>query len=259
MKIEQVAAITWTIRETCKTAEDFRISMQKLADIGYKAVQVSSRPPVELMSNAEVVEACQTAGLTICATHENADAILNNTETAIQNLKELSCTYTAYPFPANLDLGDVDVLKDFCDKLDKAGAAFREEGLVLTYHNHAIEFQKVAGKTILDTIYDETDPSNLQGEIDTYWVQSGGGNPVEWCQKLNNRLPLLHMKDLGVYSGNESTMTEIGAGNLDFKAILKVAESAGCQWFIVEQDECPGDPFESLKQSFDYIRVNLVV
>jgi hypothetical protein len=32
----------------------------------------------------------------------------------------------------------------------------------------------------------------------------------------------------------------------------------GCAWFIVEQDTCPGDPFDSLRQSFDYIKANLV-
>ena len=39
--------------------------------------------------------------------------------------------------------------------------------------------------------------------------------------------------------------------------IIAEAEAGGCEWFIVEQDTCPGDPFESLKQSFDYIKAHL--
>jgi sugar phosphate isomerase/epimerase len=47
------------------------------------------------------------------------------------------------------------------------------------------------------------------------------------------------------------------AGNLDWRAIVREADAAGCEWYMVEQDMCPGDPFASLKQSFDYIREHL--
>ncbi|MFZ0435865.1 MAG: hypothetical protein WAL87_07850 [Chthoniobacterales bacterium] len=32
------------------------------------------------------------------------------------------------------------------------------------------------------------------------------------------------------------------------------ATAAGCKWFIVEQDTCPGDPFECIKRNFDYLK-----
>lgn len=44
MKIEQIALITYTIRDSIQTAEGFRESMAKLAKIGYKAVQISGMP-----------------------------------------------------------------------------------------------------------------------------------------------------------------------------------------------------------------------
>ena len=37
------------------------------------------------------------------------------------------------------------------------------------------------------------------------------------------------------------------------QAICRAAETAGCRWFIVEQDTCPGDPIDSLRQSFAYL------
>src|SRR5439155_1236758 len=95
-------------------------------------------------------------------------------------------------------------------KLDAAGAALRKAGQVLTYHNHAIEFVRHGKKTGLEILFDETAPENLQGEIDTYWVQFGGGDPVDWCRRLKGRLPLLHMKDYGFSKKNEPAMAEIG-------------------------------------------------
>jgi len=257
MKIEQVACITYTIRDHIRTPEDFRRSMAKVAGIGYRAVQISGMEP-DLLGAEEIRTICADNGLTICATHEPSDQILNSPERVAERLETLGVRYTAYPFPGGIDFNDPESRSSLIRKLDKAGAVLRESGSVLTYHNHATEFVKWEGKPALAHIYDETDPANLQAELDTYWIQLGGGNPVEWCERLKGRLPLLHLKDVGVREGNEPTMFEIGEGNLDFKTIIAAAESSGCEWFIVEQDTCPGDPFESLRKSFDFIRRELV-
>ena len=126
--------------------------------------------------------------------------------------------------------------------LDRAGAVLRKAGQVLTYHNHAVELTPFRGKTALDYIYAKTDPQNLQGEIDTYWIQHGGGDPVDWCRRLKGRLPLLHMKDYTVKPDGQPDFASIGAGNLNWPAIIAAAEESGCEWFIVEQDTTPGDP-----------------
>lgn len=257
MKIDQIALITFTIRDSIQTPESFRESMQKLARIGYKAVQISGMPH-DVMPAGEIAAVCAENGLTICATHEPSDMILDEPEKVAERLNVLGARYTAYPFPAKVDFSDAKSRKTLIRKLDRAGAVLREAGLVLTYHNHANEFFRYDGKTALQHIYDETAPENLQAEIDTYWVQLGGGNPEAWCRRLKGRLPLLHLKDVGVREGNSPIMHEIGYGNLDFKSIVAAAEESGCEWFIVEQDSCPGDPFESAKLSFDYIVENLV-
>jgi sugar phosphate isomerase/epimerase len=257
MKIDQVALITYTIRDFIQTPEGFRESMRKLADIGFKAVQISGMP-LDVMPAEEIAAVCAENGLTICATHEPSQMVLEEPEKIVERLKKLGTKYTAYPHPTGIDFNDAAAREKFIAQLDHAGAVLRDAGLVLTYHNHATEFFSWDGKTALAHIYDETSPENIKAEIDTYWVQLGGGNIIEWFQKLNGRLPLLHIKDVGVREANEPTMFEIGYGNLDFKKIVPAAEAAGCEWFIIEQDTCPGDPFDSLKMSFDYIAANLV-
>ena len=64
-----------------------------------------------------------------------------------------------------------------------------EAGLTLSYHNHSGEFRRHDGKLILDIIYDESDPRCVQGQIDYYWVQHGGGDSEDWCRKLEGRMP----------------------------------------------------------------------
>jgi len=255
MKLSQVAAQCYTIREFCKNAADFAVSMKKVKTIGYAAVQISGVGPIP---EDEIVKIVKGEGLVICATHENGKVITEETQKVIDRLGKLGTPYTAYPHP-HIPLNTIDEVKALAKAMDKAGEMMRKAGQVLTYHNHAVEFKKFGGKTMLDIFYDETGPTNLQGEIDTYWVQSGGGDPVAWCTKLKNRLPLLHLKDYGVGAdGKGGVISEIGNGNLDWKRIIAAAEASGTKWFIVEQDTCPGDPFVSLTQSFDYIKANLI-
>jgi sugar phosphate isomerase/epimerase len=51
-----------------------------------------------------------------------------------------------------------------------------------------------------------------------------------------------------------TSFKEVGSGGLDFPAILKAAASAGVSHLFVEQDQTPGDPTASLRQSFQYLQ-----
>ena len=53
------------------------------------------------------------------------------------------------------------------------------------------------------------------------------------------------MKDM-TNRANKPTMAEVGEGNLNWPSILAAAKEAGVQWYIIEQDVCERDAFESL-------------
>jgi len=249
MKIAQVAVQLYTVRDFCKTAPDLAQTLKKVRAIGYQAVQISGVGPIP---EAEIVAMLKAEGLTCCATHEGN--ILTEPLKVVERLRKLGCRYTAYPYPGGVKLETLDDVKNLAKQLNASGKILADAGQVLTYHNHNIEFRKFGGHVMLDVLFEETNPAYLQGEPDTFWVQYGGGSPEAWCRKLAGRLPLLHLKDYGVTADNKHTFAEIGNGNLDWKAIVKAAEKSGCEWYIVEQDSCPGNPFDSLKMSFDYLK-----
>ncbi|MFQ3577951.1 MAG: sugar phosphate isomerase/epimerase [Verrucomicrobiia bacterium] len=255
MKISNVAVQLYTLRDFCQTPSDLAASLKKLREIGYEAIQVSGIGPI---SYEEVRTIASGEGLTICATHESSEMILDQPELVVDRLKTLGCLHTAYPYPAGVDFSQADAVKRLAEKLDRSGAILAESGLILSYHNHHHEFLKVNGTTILEQLYASTQPSHLAAELDTYWVQYGGGNPVEWCKKMAGRMRCLHIKDYAINREAKVVFAEIGHGNLDFHAIIAAAEDGGCEWFIVEQDSCPGDPFDSLAASFEYISNSLV-
>jgi sugar phosphate isomerase/epimerase len=261
MRLEQLAVQMYTVRDFTQTLEGLRESFRKIKAIGYPAVQLSAEGP---FPDSDFVAALKESGLQCCATHEPGAEILRETEKVIARLKTLGCKFTAFPIPAGLigatpfpgegSLDSLEEVKSLARGLDRAGARMREAGLTLCYHNHAAEFLRYGQKTALELLYENSDPKNLQAELDVYWVQAGGANPVAWCERMKGRLPLLHLKDFGIASDFKTRFAEIGYGNIDMKAVVRAADEAGCEWYIVEQDLCPGDPFRSLELSFQYIQ-----
>lgn len=273
MNITQLGVQIYTVRDYLPDQKGIVASMKKIRKIGYTAVEVIGLGSID---NDELKQILDGEGLTCCCGHESPSEILDQSEKIIERINKLGCKYIAYSYPDGIDLSTTDSVKVFAHKLDAAGRFLSKSGYILLYHNHDIEFQRRDGKLILDIIYDNTDSTNLQAELDTYWIQHGGGDPVNWCRKMNKRMPILHIKDYAmmekpegvkpflrpdeyVISSNPGpTFAEIGWGNLNWKNIISQAEKSGCKWFIVEQDTCPGDPFDSLKKSFDYIQEHLI-
>jgi sugar phosphate isomerase/epimerase len=255
MKISQVAAQLYTVRDHMKTAADFATTLAKVRKIGYQAVQLSAIPG---LPEEDVAATLADVGLVCCSTHESSQLVLDQPAAIAQRVRKYNgCTSTAYAYPSGVKLDDLEDVLAFAKRLNESGRIMREHGVSLAYHNHNIEFRRYGRRTMLEVLYEETDPRNLLGEPDTYWIQYGGGDSVEWCERLKGRLPLLHMKDYKTTFDDKPAFAEIGHGNLNWKKIVAAAEASGCEWYIVEQDRCDGNPFDSLRMSFEYIRDNL--
>ena len=179
---------------------------------------------------------------------------------AIDQTKTWGFTYAVFPYLPPAERGGLDKFRELCDRLNRAGAKCREAGLRFCYHNHAFEFEPMEGTTGFEVMIDRLDKSLCAFEVDVFWVSVAGHDPVELLQKLSGRVPLLHLKDkargtpvMFKESVARSAFKEVGQGVLDWRGLLRAASSAGVQHYFVEQDQTPGDPVDSLRQSFTYI------
>jgi sugar phosphate isomerase/epimerase len=252
-KIDQVAIQLYTLRNFTRTLPDFVATLKKVREIGYRSVQVSGIG----IPYPEAKKALDDAGLIVCATHESGELILQNPGAVSERLNAIGTTHTAYPYPAGIDFGNAETVRELARKLDAAGATLAKNGHTLSYHNHGVELTRFGDATVLDYLMEATNPAHLKAELDTYWVQYGGGDPVAWIDKVAGRAPLLHLKDYAISRESKPFFAEVGHGNLDWKKILASAQRAGVEWLIVEQDDCPGDPFDSIRKSFDYLNALL--
>ena len=240
-----IAVQGYTLRDSCKTVLDIAKTCTRIKKIGYEAVQVSAWaaiPPTELRKILD------GEGLVCCATHVGWDAVTKEPQKLADEHAILGCKHTAIGSGPGIWDGSAPKTEThwsgFAKAASAAAKALKPMGLSFGYHNHAVEFEKVGKRTIMDVIIEDSDPV-LTLEIDTFWVQHGGADPAEYVRKVKGRCPLLHLKDMTIVN-NKITMAEVGEGNLNWKPILAAAKDSGVEWYIIEQDTCQRDPFESI-------------
>jgi sugar phosphate isomerase/epimerase len=93
-------------------------------------------------------------------------------------------------------------------------------------------------------------------EIDVYWTQTAGLDPVKVINDFGKRAPLLHIKDGPATAGSPvHQQVAVGQGNVDIVACAKAAQKTA-DWLIVELDECEGDIFQTVEESYRYLTEN---
>lgn len=247
----QLAAQLYTCREFTQTPEDIAETMQKVAAIGYPAVQLSALGPID---PAELRRICDANGLAICSTHVAFDRLQEDTAAVIAEHEIYGCRYPGVGGMSSRYLGSAEGYAQFAREASEVGRELQAAGMTFVYHNHSHEFQHFGERRGMDILFEESDPVAFQFELDTYWVQHGGASPVAWINKCAGRLPVIHFKDMRITADRTPYYCEVGEGNLDWPGIIAACRAAAIEWYIVEQDVCEGDPFDSLRQSYENLR-----
>ena len=205
------------------------------------------------MTPAAFKQSIEDAGMEVLSSHTGkplADPVADTNweetwawwDTAIQAHKDAGMKYIVVPWiPTPKTLAD---LQAYCDYFNQIGEKCNEAGLRFGYHNHNFEFKEIEGEIMYDYLLNNTDPSKVFFEMDVYWLQQGGFNPVDYMNKYPGRFELLHIKD----------ELEIGeSGEMDFEAIYNNAETAGTKYMIVEVERYTGTPLDGVKESYDFL------
>jgi sugar phosphate isomerase/epimerase len=240
-----IAAQLYTVRDQIKDPSRVGGVLGRLREIGYTAVEVAGLGPITAERFGQELA---LAELTACATHASLERLTGDLSAVAAECREWGCQYVVVPGLPN-EYRSGAGLKRFAREADALARDLQPFGLKLAYHNHSFELERWDGQTGLEALFDAAPAQTLLAELDTYWLQYGGANPVEWILRLKNRVPLVHLKDMAVVGG-KTVMAEVGEGNLDWARILHACRTAGTEWLVVEQDECLRDPMESLAISF---------
>ena len=247
MPRHSVAAQLYTVRQFTQTAEDMARTLQRVRQIGYRAVQLSGLGPI---SAEELKTMLDEAGIAVCTTHTAYERLRDDLPAVIREHQLWDCRNVAVgSMPREYREAGEEGFRRFAREASEVGRKLHEAGLTFSYHNHSFEFERFGGRLGLEMLFEESDPRYFQAEIDTYWVQHGGGDPAAWIRRFRGRMPVVHLKDMAIVNGAQ-VFAEVGEGNLNWPAIMDACREAGVQWYAVEQDICQRDPFESLAISY---------
>ena len=248
---KRIGAQLFTVREYCKTIEDFDKTCERLHNIGYKMMQVSAVGPTDgklLKASAD------KHGLDVTVTHCRDPRYMDDLDGVIEYHKDLDCKIAGLGCMPNIDNFDENVMNDFIRNYGNVVAKLKDNGLTFGYHNHAVEFKKFKGKRIMDIIIEEMQSDNFKLIFDVYWATYAGLDPAKFIREHKGSIACVHFKDYTIFGMNEIRMAPVGEGNVEWDNVIDACNEAGVQYAYVEQDHCYGeDPFECMARSYEFL------
>lgn len=267
----------FSVRKTMD--KDFLGTLRKVAEIGYRHVEFAIFPynngefEPEL-KGAELRRRLEDIGLnvvnTMVAWHEKLDW-----ERVVEYCSELGSVGFCSPI---FFYRNRDAVLQRAEWLNRMGALSRRHGLEFYFHNHFMEFQQFDGRHGFDLLLENTDPDTVLFELDTFWAQRGGMNPVDLMDRIGRRLRLIHQKDISrtarpvnlfevipdgtnitydvfyPLGSSVSDFTEVGTGIMDIEGIVRKAASLGSvRHIVIEQDQTALTELESIRISHDCV------
>jgi len=255
----QLAVQLYTVRDFTHTASEFAETLQKIRAIGYEAVQLSA--VAAMNGDAPAVDAALARrmlddnGLRCIATHRNWNDLADRTDAELEFHHTLGCDFTAIGgIPGTYGGRAAEAFSSFIEDAGPVVARLKAAGIRFGYHNHAFEFMRAGEgrRTLFDLLIECGNP-DLMLELDVYWADHAGVNPVRLLDRCRGRMPVIHVKDKGISPEGQPEMAPIGEGNLDWDGIIPACRAAGVEWYAVEQDVCRRDAFDCLRSSFQYL------
>lgn len=227
--------------------KDIAGTFRQIADIGYRTVELSA-DFYEKRKPADVRALLDAHGLSSPVGLYRDDTIRDDTAGVARAARTIGQRYVGLPSLSASSRVSRESYRQAAGRFNEWGRRLKDEGLMLTYHNHAFEFETLGGDSpAFDILLRETDPELVAFELDLYWIDKAGHDPVAYFERFPGRFALFHLKDST--PAPAKAFAPVGAGVMDFRRILSYAERAGMRHAFVEHDK-PDNPIASIRTSY---------
>ncbi len=242
-KLDKIGLQLYTVRDAAKA--DMAGTLAKVAQIGYREIEFAG---LFDHTPSEVRGMLDQNRLAAPSSHVPYNTLGADWDKTLDDAKTLGQTFIVCPTVDDELAKQPDGWKRAAEAFNRAGNASKKVGLQFGYHNHTKEFMPVNGKLPYEILLTECDPELVKMEMDLYWITKAGQDPFKYFNAYPGRFPLVHVKDMA----KDGSMTSVGAGTIDFKAIFAQSGKAGIQHYFVEHDD-PKSPFDDIRSSFRYL------
>ncbi|WP_194775391.1 sugar phosphate isomerase/epimerase family protein [Pararhodonellum marinum] len=181
-------------------------------------------------------------GLKIIGVGANYETLKNNPQEIIDRAKHYGAKYaTCTWIPHTNGEFSFKETKEAVDLFNEAGKILKKSGITLAYHPHGYEFKPHEGGVLFD--YFLKNAKHFDFNMDVYWVQMGGGDPVAIMKAYPKKFPMLHVKDRAHGTpgstdgrGDVESNVPLGTGDLDMEGIILQAKKNRTKYLIIEDE-----------------------
>ncbi|WP_266369382.1 sugar phosphate isomerase/epimerase family protein [Tellurirhabdus rosea] len=196
------------------------------------------------MAADEFKKLLKERNIRIPATGAGYEEITKDPMAVVQKAKDLGASYVMVAWiPHQKGNFDLKTAQKAVEDFNRVGKVLKDNGITFCYHNHGYEFQPHENGTLFDYMVKNTNPEYVSFELDIFWAQHGGADPVALLNKYGSRWKLMHLKDMkkgikGDLTGGTAPENDVvlGEGQIDIPAILKAAKKAGIQHYFIEDE-----------------------
>jgi sugar phosphate isomerase/epimerase len=208
---------------------------------------------------AEFKTLCEARGIEFVSLGAGYDQLVKAPDSVARQARILGAKFVMCAWVPHKGLFNIDDAKKAVADFNRVGRVLKENGIVFCYHAHGYEFQNYENASLLDYLINNTNPKWVSFEMDIFWIQFGGGNPVALLKQYGDRWKLMHLKDLrkdAERNPNGLTTPDndvpLGAGELDIPAILKEAQKIGIKHFFIEDES--NNVYTQVPMSIRYLK-----
>ena len=244
----------YSVRDRCQDKDDMLACLKELKAVGYNVVQLAGH---SADITPEMIKAMMDeSGLNAISIHGSYDRLKDDFDAYIKDLKTIGVKSIGTGMPGDLRTTPEGVM-EFIKQINKIVPKLEDNGIHYGYHNHAFEFERFfpVGKNAMELMLENCIPE-MKFELDLFWVQRGGANPIDMLRKFDGRMFTTHIKDMNGSKDSVATIAAVGKGNLNFAQILPVAGECGSQYVFIEQDNAPasGNSVEEVAFSLNTLK-----
>ena len=221
--------------------KDIPGTLDRIQAMGIKEIEGDSGK----MPAAMYKKLCDARGIRIPSTGAQFKELAEDPMSIVTKAKTLGAKYVMCAWIPHGALGSFNIAdaNKAIEVFNAAGKVLKENGLTFCYHPHGYEFKSYGNGTLLNHIIENTNSEYVSFEMDTYWIQFGGGDPVALLKKYSSRWKLLHLKDMKKgtvknLTGNSNVENNVplGTGEIDMVGILKEARNIGIAHYFIEDE-----------------------
>ena len=250
----------YSVRDDCKN--DLPGTLAALAKMGYQGVEWAGY--FGGLAAADLRKMLDDLGLKSAGTHTGLQTLQGDELARTVEFNQiLGNRYLIVPgLPGDIRKAGPKAWREVAHQLDQAAGKVAYANMRVGYHCHAVDFDRVEGQTVWDTLATTTSRQVVM-QLDTGNAVQGGQDAVACLKRYPGRAGTVHLKGINrnpaVKDGWEWTYA--GEGNaIVWPEVFDFCKTAGAtEWYIVEHEEYPIPPLECVKRCLTSLRKFLVV